>query len=81
MQKNLSSHFFDLDIVNPLGRGALGKFRSPLFTHLNEIPAQIRVKMNVFLAILADSSADCAVLWVAQQRTGLRTRRFDRLEF
>jgi hypothetical protein len=28
---NLSSHFFDLDIENPLGRGTLAKFRSSLY--------------------------------------------------
>jgi hypothetical protein len=33
----------------------------------------------IFLTILVDQSADCAVLCVAWQRTGLRNPRFDRL--
>ena len=34
---------------------------------VNEIPGQIRVKINAFLTILADISADCAALCVASR--------------
>jgi len=53
-KQNLSSQFSDLDIENPLGGGALAKFRSSLSTPLNEIPAAIRVILNIFLVILSD---------------------------
>ena len=50
-------------------------------THLNEIPAQIRVILNAFFfTILADRCADFAVLCL-KQGTGLRNQRLNRLEW
>jgi hypothetical protein len=48
---------------------------------LNEIPAEIRVILNAFLTILADQSADCAVLCLVWQGIRLRNRCFDWLKW
>jgi hypothetical protein len=67
--KGYSVAYYNLTPYRTIGRG----------TTLNEITAQIQNILNAFLAILADLSADWAVLCLAGQGTGLRNRRFDRL--